>query len=115
MLSLTGCATTISAFSTENPPFGPISALLQFQSIINVVIYALRTQTIPSVFELIGLLIGFIGAMILTIQNEMYSLWYSLTRCRPYAPEVKEQKLLDEALVPSSPSSGRELIQTEGK
>lgn len=110
MLSLIGCTSTISAFNVENPPFGPISALLQTQSIINVVIYALRTQTIPSTIEIIGLIIGFMGAMILTIPNEMYSLWFRLTRCRAYR---EENKINDDVSSRASISSAGGFIATK--
>ena len=81
--NLCGCVFAISSFATGEP-IGPISALICTQTILVVVITAFIEMKVPSVMELIGLVFGLFGAMLLTIPDELYALWFRLTRCRPY-------------------------------
>lgn len=86
--NLCGCVFAISSFATLEP-IGPISALICTQTILVVIISAIQEMKMPSIMEIIGLLFGLFGAMLLTIPDILYSLWYRLTRCRPYvAPAV---------------------------
>jgi len=80
--NLAGCLFAIACFST-GAPIGPASALISCQTILVVAIVAISSQTVPSAMELIGLAIGLLGAMLLTIPDQLYALYYRLTRCRP--------------------------------
>lgn len=59
----------ISAFNTDGAPFGPIGALVNMQSLVVVCVEAIRTTTVPYSMQIAGLLLGIIGALILTIPD----------------------------------------------
>ena len=42
--------------------------------------------------QLIGLLIGILGVLILTLPNELYALFYLITRCKKYVPPKTDEK-----------------------
>ena len=90
--ALLGCTINIAAFATENAPYGPISALLNVQSIANIIIDMIRYGTVLSRIEYTGVAVGFLGALILTIPDQIYAFWYLLTRCRVF----KEKQETDE-------------------
>ena len=46
----------------------------------------------PGSMQLIGLVMGLLGALLLTIPDEMYALYYRITRCKPYQQAVKGGK-----------------------
>ena len=58
------------------------------QTLIVVIVTAIRELEMPSSMEIIGLVLGLLGAMLLTIPDELYALWYRMTRCRPYVRPV---------------------------
>ena len=70
-------------------PIGPASALICTQTVLMVIITALMTMTLPSSMQLIGLVLGLFGALLLTIPKELYALYYRATRCRAPPAEVK--------------------------
>jgi drug/metabolite transporter (DMT)-like permease len=77
-----GCGSffATAAFATGSAA-GPIVAMLNVQVILLTLLSAVRMQIIPNWLQLIALVIGIIGALILTIPDELYSIWYLLTRC----------------------------------
>ena len=77
----------ISSYATLEP-MGPISALVGTQTILVVIVTAIRELQMPSAMELIRLVLGLFGAMLLTIPDELYAFWYRMTRCKPYVRPV---------------------------
>ena len=84
-LNVLGSAFCIASFST-GAPMGPISAIVNSQTIIITTITSIMARTMPTTLQIIGLIIGIIGAMVLTIPDHMYDLWYLITRCRRHYP-----------------------------
>ena len=41
--------------------------------------------------QLVGLVLGLFGALLLTIPSELYAMYYRVTRCKP-VPQVVETK-----------------------
>lgn len=62
-------------------PIGPILALLNTQVIFMTLITALTTGVVPNWMQLVGLALGLTSAFVLTIPDQMYSIWYLMTRC----------------------------------
>ena len=50
----------------------------------------LRTQVLPNYLQIIGFIIGLIGAFFLVIPQQMYSLIYMLTKCQK-KPETHQE------------------------
>ena len=84
VLNCLGLIFLIGALNTPNAPYGPIGALVNLQSIVICVVEAVRNLTVPFWLQIVGMLIGIFGAMVLTIPDELYALWYRLTRCVKY-------------------------------
>ena len=80
LFNLLGCMFAIACFAT-GCPIGPASALLSTQTIVVVVFTAIATATFPNWMQVVGLIFGLFGAMLLTIPKELYALYYRLTRC----------------------------------
>ena len=76
-----GSIFVISAFNTNGAPFGPITALVNMQSLVVVCVEAIRTMTVPYSMQIAGLILGIIGALILTISDHMHSAWHKVTGC----------------------------------
>ena len=68
-MNLLGSVFIISAFNTDGAPYGPIGALVNMQSIVVVIVEAIRTTTMPYSMQIGGLILGILGALILTIPN----------------------------------------------
>ena len=81
LFNLIGSLFAISSYAT-GCPIGPCSALITTQTIVVVVASAILTQTMPPRLQIIGLLFGIFGAMLLTIPEQLYDLYYRVTRCR---------------------------------
>ena len=58
------------AFST-GAPAGPISAFLLIKNVGMVLFEAIRVLEIPNYLQLIGLVLGILGGLILTIPNHL--------------------------------------------
>ena len=84
-LNVLGSAFCIASFSTGSP-MGPIVAIVDSQTILITPITSIMARTMPTTLQLIGLIIGILGALILTIPDHMYDLWYLITRCRRHDP-----------------------------
>ena len=69
LVNLLGSIFIVSAFNTNGAPFGPIGALVNMQTIIVVSVEAIRTRTMPYSMQIVGLLLGIIGALVLTIPD----------------------------------------------
>ena len=53
---------------------------------------------VPQYIQIIGLVLGMLGAMVLTIPDSMYKAWYWLTRCSnppPKQDDKDEQERLE--------------------
>ena len=83
LFNLAGCVFIISCFAT-GAPIGPACALVCTQTVVLVVFTAIKELEMPSALQFIGLLLGILGALQLTIPDELYALWFRLTRCRTY-------------------------------
>ena len=71
LVNLLGSVFIISAFNTDGAPYGPIGALVNMQSIVVVCAEAIRTMTMPYSLQIAGLVLGIVGALILTIPDQM--------------------------------------------
>ena len=61
------------------------------------VVEAVKNRTVPMWMQIVGMIIGIFSAMVLTIPDEMYSVWYRLTRCEKYIrPADEKAKDLDD-------------------
>ena len=58
-----------SNIATARGPMGPVGAITACSALLLVIVEAVRNQTAPSVLELVGLFIGLIGAIVLTIPS----------------------------------------------
>ena len=58
------------AFST-GAPAGPISAFLMIKNVGMVVFEAFRVMEVPNYLQLIGLVLGILGGLILTIPDHL--------------------------------------------
>ena len=105
--NLLGCLFAIACFST-GAPIGPASALISTQTIIVVIIVSIATSDMPSAMEIVGLVLGLIGAMLLTMPDELYACWYRITRCRPLPPRQQTQQQADPAINQSAGSTKHE-------
>lgn len=79
-LNVIGCFFANSAFGTGGPS-GPISALINTQMITVALMQIFITLKVPHWIQIIGMVLGLIGAFILTIPTHMHGLWYRMTRC----------------------------------
>lgn len=84
----------IASFAT-GCPIGPASALLSTQTIVVVIFSAIATATFPNWMQVVGLIFGLFGAMLLTIPKELYALYYRLTRCEKYIEPAKPMSKTD--------------------
>ena len=80
-LNLAGCLFVITCFST-GAPAGPASALVNMQTVLVVIIAAIASGIMPSWIEIVGLLIGIFGAMLLTIPDIIKACFYRVFCCR---------------------------------
>ena len=76
--NLVGCVFVISSFSS-GAPIGPIAALVNTQTILVVVVSAIMMREMPCCMQIIGLLFGLLGAMLLTIPDQLIKLFRKLT------------------------------------
>lgn len=79
--NLVGCVFAISSFQT-GAPIGPTSALISTQVIFVTVAVSLWKMEMPLPLQTVGLVIGMIGALMLTIPDILYSLLYRFVLCR---------------------------------
>jgi len=61
---------------------GPIIAVLNTQTILVTLVAAAVASTMPNYMQWIGLFLGMFGACVLTMPEQMYTLWYRMTRCK---------------------------------
>jgi len=66
LFNLLGCVFAIACFST-GAPIGPAAALIGTQTILVVVVTAIVVGEFPSALQNVGLVIGLLGALLLTI------------------------------------------------
>ena len=64
--NLSGAAFLISAYATGDP-LGPTSALCNIQTIFLTVLYALISMEMPNWIQILGLILGILGALTLSI------------------------------------------------
>ena len=83
VLNVLGLVFAVSAFNSNGAPFGPIGALINMQAIVVCIVDAIASSNVPQVMQIVGMVLGILGALILTIPDEMYSVWHRLTRCSP--------------------------------
>ena len=63
-------------------------AIMNVQTILMVITAAILNRVVPPSMQLVGLVLGLLGALLLTIPKELYGLYYRVTRCRrPPLPE----------------------------
>ena len=62
-------------------PIGPVISLVNMNTILFSMVEAIRFMKMPLTFEIIGLCIGFFGALVLTIPDQMEKAFRCLT-CR---------------------------------
>ena len=64
----------------------------------------MRAKELPNWMQLIGLFIGILGTLILSMPDHMYACWLSIT-CR--RPEEENEKLMHSGV------SGHEMVSTK--
>ena len=78
LVSCLGQVFATSAIGTGKPA-GPMSALFSSQVIIVTLYSAIRQLKLPHYMQLIGLAFGIIGALIISVPEQMHSCWLALT------------------------------------
>lgn len=81
LFNLLGCVFAISCFSVPGCSIGPATAVINTQTILVVILSSIIDKSVPNLMQIIGLILGLTGAMILTLPKELYAMWYRLTRC----------------------------------
>ena len=75
------CMFMIACLST-GAPMGPSSALINSQTVLLTLVSCLLTGTVPLPLQLIGLALGILGAMILTIPDQICAILRVLFCCK---------------------------------
>jgi len=70
LLNLIGGIFSICAYATMAPP-GPSTALIGNQTIIVIIVSAVMLGKVPSGLQIIGLIFGILGSLVLTVFKEM--------------------------------------------
>jgi len=91
--SLTSCVGSIflTAAIGTNQPVGPIIALINCQAIICTIYGAIQYKAMPTAMQFFGFAFGLWGAFVLCMPDEMYGLWFCLTRCRQRTEEDEDR------------------------
>ena len=85
--TLFGAGFVVLAFNCEDAPLGPTVAVLNSQIMFIVVLDTLISHTIPYSMQIMGLVCGIVGTLILTIPYHLIALWYCITR-QPRPPRL---------------------------
>ena len=80
--TLFGAVLIVKAFNVPNAPLGPTVALQNSQVMYLVIVDAFVKQTIPVWMQFIGLTIGIIGTLTLSMPDMMFNFLLCLTRCQ---------------------------------
>ena len=80
-VNLLGSIFIISCYATGSPT-GPSSALLNTQVILVTIITSIIEMKMPLTMQMIGLIFGLLGALQLTIPDQLYALLYRCIHCR---------------------------------
>jgi hypothetical protein len=73
---------------------GVAVALLSSQTLIILVYESINARHFPNYIQLIAFVVGIVGSLILVIPDHMYSVWFTLTRCKsPPKSTVEASKL----------------------
>ena len=89
LINLVGGIFTISCYATGSP-MGPSSALLNTQVILVTIIASIIEMKMPLTMQMIGLIFGLLGALQLTIPDQLYALLCRCIHCR--APPQQQQQ-----------------------
>ena len=79
--TLFGALLIVRAFNIPRAPLGPTVALLASQVLYLVIVDALVKHSIPVPLQFIGLFLGIIGTLTLSIPDHMLNLLYCITCC----------------------------------
>jgi drug/metabolite transporter (DMT)-like permease len=83
-------------------PAGPASALSAAGNILLTIIEALKYKRVPNHFEILGLLIGTLGALILVVPNWFYYYCNKIKRCCCFCCKKKRNgSLVKESFIDS--------------
>ena len=79
--TVVGCCTVIAAavsimaINTEGAPAGPVVAVMSSQILISLIADCIIQLQAPAFLQWIGFIIGIIGTLVLSIPDQMLSLW----------------------------------------
>ena len=82
--TVVGCCTVIAAavsimaINTEGAPAGPVVAVMSSQILISLIADCIIQLQAPAFLQWIGFMIGIIGTLVLSIPDQMLSLWQYL-------------------------------------
>jgi drug/metabolite transporter (DMT)-like permease len=63
-------------------PLGPVAALTCLQSVFFTIVESFMLSRAPSAMELSGMLVGLLGALVLTLFDELKGMLINLTKSR---------------------------------
>ena len=86
----------ICAAFASGAPMGPSSALLCIQPILLVIVKSIMNEKVPSYLQIVGLILGVFGVLMLTIPEYLIKLYYRI-KCFKQK-DAKEATTAEDAL-----------------
>ena len=74
----------VRALTIEGAPQGPTTAVIGLRIILVVFIDSLNSRVLPTSLQWIGFIFCIMGILTLSMPDQMFELWYCLTRCQRF-------------------------------